>query len=198
MMLWAEAVLGALVAGGLGFVVLGNPRALGVEPPIPTRIRRAGTALALLAGGLYILVGGPVAAVEAWAAVMAAMADIVDRVIPHRWVLLLALGGVFRMATGSLGWLPTILLAAAMGTFFLVVYMLLRGGIGFGDVKLGTAMGLGLGWPLGLDAVVYGLLAGGVFGALLLVLRRARARDSMALGPFLALGVLIALLVRPG
>lgn len=198
MMAWERAVLAALLAGGVGFLALGSPRTLGVERSIPPGVRLAGTVLALLAGGLYVLTGGAVAVVTAWASVLAAMADIVDRVIPHRWVLLLALTGVVRMGMGSLVWLPTMVLAAALGAFFLVVYIVLRGGIGLGDVKLATAMGIGLGWPIGLDAVVYGLLAGGLWGALLLVLRRARARDSIAFGPFLALGVLIALLVRPG
>lgn len=192
------SVVAALLGAGLGFAILSQARWLGVERPIPKWVQLSGAGLACAAGAWFYATGGPAAALAAFAALMGALADAVDRVIPHRWVGLLAAVGLVRMATGALPWLPDLVLAAAMGAFFLVLYILLHGGIGLGDVKLAAAMGLGLGWPVGLDALIYGLLAGGLFGAGLLTFRRAKARDSMAFGPFLAFGVLLALLIHPG
>ncbi|MGC8487873.1 MAG: prepilin peptidase [Clostridia bacterium] len=190
-------LLVAFIAGGLALLVLSRPAVLGVDKVVPPRIRAVGAGLALLTGGVLFLHGGLLACVAGWAALMGAAADVVDRVIPHRWVGLLGLVGLVRMAAGAAPWLPGLILAAVVGAFFLVLYILLHGGIGLGDVKLAAAMGLGLGWPLGLDALIYGLLAGGVWGAALLVSRRAGARDTIAFGPFLALGVLVALVVHP-
>ncbi|CAB1128929.1 membrane protein of unknown function [Candidatus Hydrogenisulfobacillus filiaventi] len=68
-------------------------------------------------------------------------------------------------------------------------------GLGAGDVKLGAALGLGLGWPAALWAVTLGSLAGGAVAAGALALRRLGPRDALAFGPYLALGGLAALLL---
>ena len=191
-------VAAAVLAAALAAAILSEPRWLGAGRPVPLWLRAAGVGLAAAAGAGLFGGGDVLAGVAAFAALMGAVADGVDRVIPHRWVALLAAAGIGRMAAGSLAWLPAVVLGAAFGAFFLVLYILLRGGLGLGDVKLAMAMGIGLGWPLGLDAMVYGLVAGGLVGAGLLALGKARARDSIAFGPFLAFGVLVALLVHPG
>jgi len=126
---------------------------------------------------------------------MAAVADWAERVIPNRWVLLAALVGPVRWGLGVSPIGPAVMLGAGLGVFFFALYVLMRGGLGLGDVKLSAALGLALGWPRGLDAFVWGVLAAGLYAVLLLAGRRVRMGDSMAFGPFLALGAVLAVLL---
>lgn len=84
-------------------------------------------------------------------------------------------------------------LLAALG-FFLVVLATKFRGMGLGDVKLAFAMGLLLGFPAVVVAVWFAFVLGGVFAVGLLLLHRKNIHETMALGPFLVLGTLIAAL----
>jgi leader peptidase (prepilin peptidase) / N-methyltransferase len=79
---------------------------------------------------------------------------------------------------------------------FLVVLALslvLRGGLGMGDVKLAGMLGFVLGWKV-LPALFVGAIAGGIVGAALLA-RPGGRRSTMAYGPYLALGGAAAILL---
>jgi leader peptidase (prepilin peptidase)/N-methyltransferase len=76
---------------------------------------------------------------------------------------------------------------------FAVLYVLMRGGFGMGDVKLAGMLGCVLGSAV-VPALVIGTLAGGVGAAALVVLRRADRRSTIAYGPYLALGGAVAIL----
>jgi leader peptidase (prepilin peptidase)/N-methyltransferase len=188
-------VAAALAAAGLGWAALGRPVWLGVEAPVARRLRVWGTVLAGVLTGLAWARGFPLGAVLVWAVVMAAVADWTERVIPNRWVLLVALVGVARWALGISPVAPALEVGLGLGVFFFALYVLMRGGLGLGDVKLAAALGLALGWPRGLDAFVWGVLAAGLYAVLLLARRQARMGDSMAFGPFLALGAVLAVLL---
>jgi leader peptidase (prepilin peptidase)/N-methyltransferase len=107
---------------------------------------------------------------------------------------------------------PAILLAAAMswawphinigevfggGAFALIIimvfYILGRGSLGFGDVKLTVLMGLVVGFPSVLVGIFIGVLASGVFVIPLLLLRVLSRRDYIAYGPFIAIGAVVAM-----
>jgi leader peptidase (prepilin peptidase)/N-methyltransferase len=79
----------------------------------------------------------------------------------------------------------------AAGGLLGLIALVTRGAMGAGDVKFAAALGAGLGYPLILPALFYGIVAAGVAALLLLVTRRARRRDFMAYGPYLALGAWI-------
>lgn len=82
--------------------------------------------------------------------------------------------------------------AYAVGGFLLALHLLTRGrGLGLGDVKLGVAIGTGYGAPLGLVALGAAFIAGGIYAAWLLATRRARRKDAIRFGPFLAVGTLV-------
>jgi Flp pilus assembly protein protease CpaA len=69
-----------------------------------------------------------------------------------------------------------------------------RGGIGFGlgDVKLMFLMGLVLGWPFVVSALIYGILLAGLPAIALILMGRSRTK--YAYGPYLSAGaVLLAL-----
>lgn len=74
-----------------------------------------------------------------------------------------------------------------------LIFILSRGGMGLGDVKLAFALGI---W-LGVDKILICLLTAFVFGGmtaiLLLVSGLKERRDAVAFGPFLCIGAFIAL-----
>jgi leader peptidase (prepilin peptidase)/N-methyltransferase len=74
---------------------------------------------------------------------------------------------------------------ALIAFFFLA--LILRGGLGMGDVKLAGLLGLLLG-RAAVGALFAGCVAGGVAAVLLLVSGRAGRKSTFAYGPYLALG----------
>jgi leader peptidase (prepilin peptidase) / N-methyltransferase len=88
--------------------------------------------------------------------------------------------------------------AAAVGGVLLLLHLLTGGGgLGLGDVKLGIAIGVGLGAPLGVVALGAAFIAGGAYAIWLLATERAHRGDAIRFGPFLAAGTLAAVLTPP-
>lgn len=82
--------------------------------------------------------------------------------------------------------------AYAVGGALLALHLLTGGrGLGLGDVKLGTAIGIGLGPAAGLVALGAAFVLGGAYASSLLLTRRARRGDAIRFGPFLAAGTLV-------
>jgi leader peptidase (prepilin peptidase) / N-methyltransferase len=80
--------------------------------------------------------------------------------------------------------------------YFLLVFIH-PAGMGFGDVKLAGVLGAYLGW-IGWGALAVGaflgFLLGGLYGALLLLLRRAGRKSAIPFGPFMLLGAVVGVL----
>jgi leader peptidase (prepilin peptidase) / N-methyltransferase len=89
--------------------------------------------------------------------------------------------------------------AAAVGGALLALHLLTRGrGLGLGDVKLGTAIGVGLGPLAGITALGAAFVLGGLYASWLLAARRAKRGDAIRFGPFLAAGTFAVVLVPAG
>lgn len=76
----------------------------------------------------------------------------------------------------------------------------LRTGIGMGDVKLMTMMGLALGyfhWHLVILALFIGYLVGAVVAILLILLKKKSRKDRIPFAPYLALGSFVSLIWGP-
>jgi leader peptidase (prepilin peptidase)/N-methyltransferase len=88
--------------------------------------------------------------------------------------------------------------AAIAFAFLLLVYVVSRGGMGDGDVRLAPLLGLYLGWlnpgivPVGL---FLGFLLGAVVGVGLMAAGSAGRKTKIPFGPFLAAGALLAVFV---
>ncbi len=92
----------------------------------------------------------------------------------------------------------TTLLGGAVGlTFFSLVALLRRGGMGAGDVKLAALIGLMVGFPQVVWALTLGILAGGVAALFLLLTQLKELKSYMPYAPFLCLGAAITLVYNP-
>lgn len=79
--------------------------------------------------------------------------------------------------------------------FFVVLIWVTRGrGMGGGDVKLGFLIGLFNGLPYNFLAIFLGFVIGAVYSLILIFLRRKGLKDTIAFGPFLILGSVVAFL----
>ena len=71
--------------------------------------------------------------------------------------------------------------------------IIVPGGFGGGDIKLMFGAGFFLGAKLTVVAAFIGILLGGGFGALLLAQKKANRKSQFAFGPFLCIGITIAM-----
>ena len=135
------------------------------------------------------------ALVPAFALVGISSIDLRYRIIPDRITLPLAVAGLVLAAVLRPSDLPELLLAAFGAGFFLLVAALLSpSGMGMGDVKLALVLGLFVGSSV-VIAIIIGLVGPVVPMLLLLPRYGMRVRKlHLALGPFLALGGMVALL----
>ena len=88
----------------------------------------------------------------------------------------------------------------ALFGFFFALRLIHPQGMGFGDVKLAGVLGMYLGW-LGWGAwavgTFLGFFLGGLFGIGLILVKRGGRKTAVPFGPFMLLGVLVAVLVGP-
>ncbi len=77
----------------------------------------------------------------------------------------------------------------------LLVALAVPGGFGGGDIKLMAVCGLFLGWRLILVSTALAILAGGLWGILLMALKKKDRKDHFAFGPFLCAGMTLGLFV---
>ncbi|MBR5641464.1 MAG: prepilin peptidase [Firmicutes bacterium] len=108
--------------------------------------------------------------------------DLRSYTIPNLYTLaLLAAAPVLSDAA-----IPARLLAAAL-PLALIPFM------GMGDVKLYSALGFCLGPRALLQIVCGSMLAGGIYAAALLLLKKAHKKDRIAFGPFIAVFAVLTL-----
>lgn len=122
---------------------------------------------------------------------IAALIDMEYMYIPNELVIFGILCGIIlnlfagtyeRMALGFL----------AGGIPMLAVYLLSRGGMGAGDVKLGAVIGMFLGGEFTLLALFLGFLSGALAGVILIFAGRKGRKDTIPFAPFLAFGSIVS------
>jgi leader peptidase (prepilin peptidase)/N-methyltransferase len=115
--------------------------------------------------------------------------------IPDKFVITAFLIGIL-----SFFCMPELSLIERMvGIFIISVPMLLLvilipGAFGGGDIKLMGACGILLGWKLELVATVIAIVIAGVYAIGLLCQRKKKMQEHFAFGPFLCMGIVIAIL----
>lgn len=114
--------------------------------------------------------------------------DLEHRLIQHVVILpaiLLALTGSFF--SPAFTWKQAIVGGAVGFVSFYLLALLARGGLGEGDVTLSAFLGLIIGLPNIILALLYGILLGGAVSVILLITRRATLKTFIPYGPFLIL-----------
>jgi leader peptidase (prepilin peptidase)/N-methyltransferase len=164
--------------------------------PFSRRLPLVTAGTALLAGACGLAFGltleSLVSAFFCWVLVIVTRTDLEHRLIPDRIVLPAALLVVVGRTVDepSVAWVLGGL-GAGLGMFLLV--LVYPRGMGMGDVKLSLFMGAGLGLAV-VPALFLGFIAGAVPAVVLLARHGAAARkQAIPLGPFLALGAVVAL-----
>jgi len=86
-------------------------------------------------------------------------------------------------------------LGGAIGfAIFLLIALVSRGGMGWGDVKLAALIGLATGFPLVFVAIIMGAILGGIVAVPLLIAKKRNRRETVPFGPFLAVAAMVTLL----
>jgi leader peptidase (prepilin peptidase)/N-methyltransferase len=86
-------------------------------------------------------------------------------------------------------------LGGAIGfVIFLLIALVSRGGMGWGDVKLAALIGLATGFPLVFLAIIMAAILGGIVAVALMIARKRTRRQTIPFGPFLALAAMVTLL----
>jgi len=140
----------------------------------------------------------------ALAMILLSLIDFRRMIIPDEINIFLALAGLVFAYLGAESFLKNYLmlvpmptnvflnhlLGGALGLLILgVIFFVSRGrAMGMGDVKLAGAMGLILGWPDIVLALMLGFLVGGAWGAVLLILGKGKMKTLVPFGPFLVAG----------
>ena len=131
--------------------------------------------------------------IYAWTLLAFAAIDLEQRLVPDR-LLLVALPVV--LVLNLLVRHPTILSSLLGGFAGLAIFSLIHlarpDGMGLGDVKLAGLIGLMVGFPSVLFALLLGIIAGGLT-ALILIVQGQNRQQTMAYAPALAIGAWIIL-----
>jgi leader peptidase (prepilin peptidase) / N-methyltransferase len=124
--------------------------------------------------------------------------DLEKQIIPNPLVLVfLGWGLLWQVINPTVSWSQALYGLLLGGGFLLFAAIISRGGMGGGDIKLMGAAGFALGLPLTGLALFIGSMIGAVVGLTLLLLRLKKRKDPIPFGPFLSLGIWIAMVWGP-
>ena len=118
--------------------------------------------------------------------------------LPSYPVAVVLLGVAALAGSDSGSFVRALIGGAAMYAVYFGLCFAYPAGMGFGDVKLAGVLGLytaWLGWGAWAVGLFAGFLSGGVFGIALIALKRGGRKTAVPFGPFMLLGVLLAVLV---
>ena len=122
---------------------------------------------------------------------------ILNKIVYPALAVALLLSIFFTIFLPQVGIVPHIGRAAIGGGIGFVVFLLIalvsRGGMGFGDVKLAALIGLATGY-LVVAALIMGMILGGLAAVILLGFKIKKRKEAMPFGPFLAVAAIATLL----
>jgi len=105
------------------------------------------------------------------------------------------LGLVFNASLNYITVTQMLIGAVVTGGFFYLQYLLSKGKwIGGGDVRMGLMMGVWLGWPNIIVALMTAYILGAIVGVVLMLLKKKEMGSEIAFGTFLSVGTFVALL----
>jgi leader peptidase (prepilin peptidase)/N-methyltransferase len=106
----------------------------------------------------------------------------------------LAIAGHFYDLGGASG-IVSCLLGGVVGfVIFLLLSIITRGGMGDGDIKMVGLIGLMVGYPLIFVPIILAIVLGGIVALVLILFKLKSRKQSIAFGPFLAIGAMATIL----
>lgn len=120
--------------------------------------------------------------------------------LPSYPVAAVLLGAAALAGSDSGDFVKAILGGTAMFAVYFALAFAYPAGMGFGDVKLSGVLGMytaWLGWGAWAVGLFLGFFLGGIFGIALIAFKKGGRKTAVPFGPFMLLGVLIAILVGP-
>ncbi|HIU64360.1 MAG TPA: prepilin peptidase [Candidatus Avacidaminococcus intestinavium] len=157
------------------------------------------TGLLFMVTGLYFLPGTPLTLAFIFVAALVTITfiDLDHQIIPDEIVVLLIISGLAYLYARQTSYLEAAYGALFAGGMMFAIYILSRGGMGAGDVKLSFALGLWLGFQGSIVFLLLAFILGGVIGIFLLATGLKTRKDPIPFGPFLCLGALLSFLYAP-
>jgi len=104
--------------------------------------------------------------------------------LPQPWLTRWVVAGIANAAIGG---------AIGFGIFLLIA-IISRGGMGWGDVKLAGLIGLATGFPLVFLSIIMAAILGGIVAVAMVIAKKKQRRQTIPFGPFLAVAAMITLL----
>ena len=121
--------------------------------------------------------------------------DLDHFIIPDKIVIAGLTGGALLLPlTREFSVLNALYGIAAASGFLLFLNIVSRGGMGMGDVKFAAFIGIILGWPLSLVAILLACFVSGLTGIILIISGLKTRKDPIPFGPFLSAGTFICYL----
>jgi prepilin signal peptidase PulO-like enzyme (type II secretory pathway) len=121
--------------------------------------------------------------------------DLMHREIPDKLsipAIVIAIAG--NLVLGLSTPLTMLVGGGAIFLFFTLRFLISRGKwIGGGDIRLGALMGVLLGWEFGLIALIAAYIFGSIVSVILLIQRKVTGKTAIPFGPFMVIGILIAI-----
>jgi prepilin signal peptidase PulO-like enzyme (type II secretory pathway) len=100
----------------------------------------------------------------------------------------------FALAVSPVGWQTLAIGVAVGGGFFLLQHLISRGTwIGVGDIFFGIFMGVILGWPLIIVALVLAYIIGALVAIPLLISKKRKLQSKIPFGTFLSVATFVTM-----
>lgn len=123
----------------------------------------------------------------------AAVVDLHRKVIPDKLVLFALIAGVLMMFINTQSSIPGLLAGGVVGGgTLMLLWLISKGSIGLGDVKLFACAGLFLGTDRVLSALLISAVLSGLAGLILVIRDMSNRKKSIPFAPFILIGSLLA------
>ena len=130
--------------------------------------------------------------------ILISLIDYKTQIIPDGLVGTIAVSGVlYNLLYVPHGVLDMLFGGAVGFAVMLLIFLISRGGMGGGDVKLSAAVGLWLGMEGTLLFLLLAFIMGGIISIMLLVSGVKSKGDAIPFGPFLCLAAFVTVLYQP-
>lgn len=128
--------------------------------------------------------------------IAAAIIDIKEHRIPDILVFFGAAAGLaFSLFDFRRGLWGGFIGGITAGLVLLLIYYIAKGGLGMGDVKLFGCVGIYLGFPDTVSAMLIASILSGLFSLVLICVKRVNRKLELPFAPFILIGVLAVIIL---